>query len=96
MENKLLPCPFCGGEAELDEYCGKYVVFCKNASCSWRKTKAEAIEAWNTRHERTLSEKDALDVVYEHICGDGYDADGRAKSIIHELAKMCGAKVVGE
>ena len=51
--SELKPCPFCGGEAELDEYCGKYVVFCKNASCSWRKTKAEAIEAWNTRHERT-------------------------------------------
>lgn len=44
--------------------------------------------------ERTLSEKDALAVVYEHICGDGYDAECRAKIIIHELAKMCGAKVV--
>lgn len=61
--SELKPCPFCGGEAELDEYCGKYVVFCKNASCSWRKTKAEAIEAWNTRHERTC------EVTYgEHGC----------------------------
>lgn len=51
--SELKSCPFCGGEAELDEYCGRYVVFCKSEKCSWRDTEAKAIEAWNTRHERT-------------------------------------------
>ena len=50
MENKLLPCPFCGGEAKLDEHCEKYVVFCTSEKCSWHDTEAEAIEAWNTRY----------------------------------------------
>ena len=47
----LKPCPHCGGEAKLDEHCGKYVVFCTSEKCSWRNTEAEAIEAWNTRAE---------------------------------------------
>jgi hypothetical protein len=49
IENKLLPCPFCGGEAKLDEYCGRYNVFCTSEQCGWHDTAAEAIEAWNKR-----------------------------------------------
>lgn len=63
---KLLPCPFCGGEAELhptyDMDTGEmdgYFVICRNKNCTvWPETdeyltEAEAIAAWNTRAERT-------------------------------------------
>ena len=60
---ELLPCPFCGGEADIsDEGLGtepeRYWVFCANSRCFVEgtpafTTEAEAIEAWNTRHDRT-------------------------------------------
>lgn len=112
METKLLPCPFCGGEAELDEYCGRYVVFCKSEKCSWRDTEAEAIEAWNTRAERTCKVRgewraisqtqEARDRVCE--CGHEFGVD-RRDHFPFELERLCempnfcpncGAKVVGE
>lgn len=61
-DEKLRPCPFCGGEAEIshvrdicrdpqDWYWGK----CHSChiSGSHYPTEAEAIAAWNTRAERT-------------------------------------------
>lgn len=94
----LKPCPCCNGISWVYYRAFTTYVYCDKCGLRTKDygTEAEAIEAWNTRHERTLSEKDALAVVCEHICGDGYDAEGRAKSIIHELAKMCGAEVVRE
>lgn len=51
-ENKLKPCPFCGGEAELDN-CGKYQVWCNHCGTiqmgQFFNTPEEAIEAWNRR-----------------------------------------------
>ena len=55
---KLLPCPFCGGEAELNGRNGEYYVDCNlqygNCACiptTWGfETEEEAIEAWNTRN----------------------------------------------
>lgn len=57
---KLLPCPFCGGEADLVEYmrkldCKKFAVECRNIECptlpctEWHLDKEEAIKAWNIR-----------------------------------------------
>ena len=53
---ELLPCPFCGGEAEVNsERCG-WRVKCSNLICDtvgpWLddSTEAEARTAWNTRH----------------------------------------------
>lgn len=54
----LLPCPFCGGEAEITgKSIGAYAVGCSDYdgcigfwnSCNYYATEAEAIEAWNTR-----------------------------------------------
>lgn len=52
-EVRLLPCPFCGGEAEMLNYSeNEYLVTCTECSGmveKWRKTEAEAIEQWNKR-----------------------------------------------
>lgn len=70
-EIKLLPCPFCGGEAHIEEHkfwdekakgftVQTYGVVCDNCcSMSWRhhRHKEKAIEQWNTRKpmERILT-----------------------------------------
>lgn len=57
---ELKKCPFCGSEAEIEEYTdGTYAVVC---SCNisecevqpttyWHYSKEKAIEAWNRRAE---------------------------------------------
>ena len=65
-EATLKPCPFCGGEAKVqptyDIDTGErdgYFAWCSNYECECKPqtrdyiTEAEAIEAWNTRAERT-------------------------------------------
>ncbi len=55
---ELLPCPFCGGEADLDEIPGSpfttetysWGAGCKDCNIGWyNENKAEAIAAWNKR-----------------------------------------------
>lgn len=52
-ELKLLPCPFCGGEAMIDNAGGKYQAWCEHCCCihmgEFYNTEAEAIAAWNRR-----------------------------------------------
>lgn len=54
---KLLPCPFCGGEAHLGLYYrGRYAAGCDMCGSRFGAllgTEAEAIAAWNSRAERT-------------------------------------------
>ena len=51
--DKLLSCPFCGGEAEINLFMGNYCVTCKECAGAifpyFGMTKEEAITAWNTR-----------------------------------------------
>jgi len=54
--DKLKPCPFCGGEAEvlLDESSDyrehwEWYVSCINDCPMYFKSEEEAIKAWNTR-----------------------------------------------
>ena len=64
------PCPFCGGEAIVNEFidsdgkdsCKCCVVICKNCGCQTQRyeyflgiTKRNAIEAWNRRVDNDLA-----------------------------------------
>ena len=57
MMNELLPCPFCGGEAQVrGSFMDGFRVECCGlcfASTQRYRTEAEAIEAWNTRSAGT-------------------------------------------
>lgn len=69
MNDKLKPCPFCGGEAIIDG-CDDtlWIVICKecNASIGYKETKEEAIEAWNWRIEPTFT-PDELDAIRRNV-----------------------------
>lgn len=58
---KMLPCPFCGAQPELEPWHGgpptKRLVWCGNEACAVAPmvtgdTKAEAIARWNQRAPR--------------------------------------------
>ena len=61
MAEKLKPCPFCGGEAELvnigAKLCDPITVACKQCKCNtqWFDRECDAIKAWN---RRTSNERD--------------------------------------
>ena len=66
MKDKLLPCPFCGGEAkcepsnfDMDDN-GFYDIFCLGENCGARMytpfSPREAIQAWNTRPSLSVEE----------------------------------------
>lgn len=61
----LRKCPFCGGEAELHSAFIEKVAFVSCTKCGAAlpmMVEAEAVEAWNTRHEPNCDGCDA----YEH------------------------------
>jgi Lar family restriction alleviation protein len=56
MQNKLLPCPFCGGEAsvnfrESSSFIGYFFVSCNECGCRQTTSisKEAVVNAWNTR-----------------------------------------------
>ena len=105
---KLLPCPFCGGEAQVARTAaGYWAAYCEEPMCGRVgnfKTEAEAIEAWNTRAERTCRMTDRGEC---SECGayivrawtEVHDFNGDMKRIdlrSHNYCPNCGAKVVSE
>lgn len=62
MSETMKPCPFCGGDAEMEEttgggaveYAPEYRAACRRWRCAegvWTTVQAEAIAAWNRRAE---------------------------------------------
>lgn len=100
--SELLPCPFCGGEAHTYKN-NLWHVACEQALCgcvtmSAFITEAEAIDAWNTRAERTCRNVDEEYPYFEcSECGChavvGYRGSGAG---LPNYCPNCGAKVVSE
>lgn len=106
--NKLLPCPFCGGEA--DEYEGDYGngIYCMYCGAmlgepihlDWRVdgrvTYEQAARAWNSRAERTCKAdyRSGGYGIGGWYCSEcgGYMHDDMQQDMVY--CPNCGAKVV--
>ena len=53
MSEQLKPCPFCGGESEVNEIDGDYMPSCTvcDANVGYFESEQEAFSAWNKRME---------------------------------------------
>ena len=74
-KTELMPCPFCGGEAQLEwpHEGGAYIRHdCDFVTGCWYETEAEAIEAWNTRAHGTCEVEGYDDGVDEGMDGEWY------------------------
>ena len=98
--NELLPCPFCGGEAHTIEparYGKSWGVRCEcGAFLGFELTEAEAVEAWNTRAERTCHEV-MVDKFFRGCSECGYMWEymyGIGKRERPNHCPNCGARVV--
>lgn len=70
--NKLKPCPFCGGNGELQERNIGFTVLCVDGSCGnaftwWSSSKDEAVNAWNTRADGWIRVDDELPEIDSYV-----------------------------
>lgn len=101
--NKLKPCPFCGGEAEIYNpmpgYESGYGTYCKSCDSYFTHgdSEEEAIKVWNSRYEATCTisaemiytyEGDPIDEVYK--CSEC----GKPVCLHDNYCFNCGAKVI--
>ena len=107
--SELLPCPFCGGEAETltaESMHGGYLFGIMCNDCRSRgdvyDTEAEAIAAWNSRAERTCRIEERNGDWYCDACGEMVGTcdtaselhiDGNAVEL-WRYCPNCGARVV--
>ena len=94
--SELLPCPFCGGEAEaVHEIKGMWTVECVECGAL-----VDGIAAWNTRAERTCRNTHENRWFKCSACGYGFtDLYADDEDDIDEQPRFClncGAKVVSE
>lgn len=94
--NELKTCPFCGGRAKhvYFQFTDTHSVWCRNCGAESYEfdTEEEAIEAWNTRAERTCRNVAVQGVLFEcSECGaKTVDAVG---NYTQEYCAACGRKV---
>ena len=113
LGQELKPCPFCGGKARIGHSpnCNDFWIICRECTTYYPKdmsrkyTESEAIEAWNTRHERTS--KRIADEAYRHDdfecseCGWvvwGFLMEHEGEGVVSQpnYCPSCGARVVEE
>lgn len=113
---KLRNCPFCGSEGKLrvadgilDDFTMFYC-YCPNGKCiaggtDWFRSREEAIEAWNTRAERTcklektISKPSTMRNAMEYECsecGGLTDSQIFDENDLPRYCVNCGARVVWE
>lgn len=99
---ELKPCPFCGGEAiDCEIETGNWRIGCNNARCrgdwfasKFYPTKSAAIEAWNTRAERTCRIKEDDDTGCFLTCSECGAIQPEEWTVYY--CWCCGARVVEE
>lgn len=102
MNDKLKPCPFCGGKAILsgshtvaDETFELRFVFCESCCTETRlySTKQKAIDAWNRRAEPTFT-LDELDAI-RRMFRDRYPRARELPNIEQAIIDKCDAVLKG-
>lgn len=101
--SELLPCPFCGGKAKtIGSVLDGFFVYCPScgAGSVRKQEKGYAIEAWNTRAERTCRNVPQEDGSWFKCseCGfwiDWYCGDTNEDENMN-YCPNCGAKVMDE
>ena len=104
---ELLPCPFCGGEAVFNTYRTTCSVDCPECRIGTYQVALDdyrsAIEAWNTRAERTCKNEYQKwpKGMYYFVCSEcGWNLVNVGRASIEIAARLmrrcpgCGAKVV--
>lgn len=110
MTNELKPCPFCGEQPKLTDCAYDALTIIECESCKKTRDRVvrfeyalhdQAIEAWNTRAERTVKVVEQVSTGY-HLEDDkvrlscGHIVNGRLPRTIPTYCDTCGAKVVSE
>lgn len=107
MTEELKPCPFCGGEAELNESESVFPYFsiwCKNENCIAGAVqvkdfdKERLVNAWNTRAERNCKmipngDADFAATLACSVCGN-VESVYAISADEFNYCPNCGAKVV--
>ena len=100
MEDRLKPCPFCGGKTEVSLLLGNYGVTCTECMGAIfpakGMTKKEAIEAWNTRKpiDRIVEQLEKMEEKALRV--QNYDVSFYATGQMHKAIAIAKAGGKGE
>ena len=107
----LLPCPFCGGEAEIQEFSIWNVVYCKECSASvseldeitkvlsvWNKRVTSSISVQKLKNERGAGRKRKDVNVVDLVLHKRYNENYTIRSIAYEMGLSVGCvhKLINE